>query len=237
MILLSSSVSLPDRSSSTCLPVEFAASRTARDNREYKVPIGTMRAAVISSCKWCASFVNSSMSPSTRPMKPPICDNTSFTSAEISVMELDDLTLQAFLRKAEGIAQTLEFRHATEHAGAVDDQLANRIHHAIEARQGDSNRFGSRRSRGPFVGFCRDSRSRRRSLRRARFRSRRCTVRSRNFFFIHRRNFGDSVEQRIDASTHLSFVGPLLVQDLFQNIHGLETKIDDLRRRFQFIFA
>jgi len=37
------------RSSSTCLPADVAASRTARDKREYNVPMGTMRAAVNSS--------------------------------------------------------------------------------------------------------------------------------------------------------------------------------------------
>ena len=46
----------------------LAASRTARESESIEMPMGTMRAAVISSCRWCASLVNSSMSPSTRPM-------------------------------------------------------------------------------------------------------------------------------------------------------------------------
>jgi len=49
--LLSSSVSLPVRSSSTCLPAESGGIADARDKREYNVRMGTMRAAVNSSCK------------------------------------------------------------------------------------------------------------------------------------------------------------------------------------------
>ena len=52
----------------------------------------------------------------------------------------------------------------------------------------------------------------------------------RRVFGIHWRNFGDAVEQGIDARAHFGFVAPLLVKSLFQNVDGFEAEIDDLRK-------
>ena len=57
----------------------------------------------------------------------------------ILFLEFGHLALQSFFRKSQSVAQTLEFRDASEHARTVDDQLADGVHHAIEASQGNSH--------------------------------------------------------------------------------------------------
>ena len=52
-----------------------------------------------------------------------------------------DFSLQAFLGEAESIHELFEFGDAADHARAVDDQLADGIHHTVEAFERDAHGF------------------------------------------------------------------------------------------------
>src|SRR5215831_32101 len=43
-----------------------------------------------------------------------------------------DFALEALFRKAKRIAKTFELGNAADHTGSIDDQLSDRVHHAIE---------------------------------------------------------------------------------------------------------
>ena len=152
-------------------------------------------------------------------------------------LELGDFALQAFFRKTECVAQALEFSDASEHAGTINDQLSDSVHHAVKARERDANGFCGCGSIRGLAGFWRADLGAGRTAGlhglsgQSRFRRWGCV------FGIHRRDFRDAVEQGIDASAHFGFVGPLFVQSLFQNIDGFQAEIDDLRKRLNFAFT
>src|SRR5277367_3118473 len=60
----------------------------------------------------------------------------------VFVLKFGDFALQALARKSESVDQLFQFSNATHHAGAVDDQLADRVHHAVEAFESDADGFG-----------------------------------------------------------------------------------------------
>ena len=59
----------------------------------------------------------------------------------IFLLKLRDLALQPFLRKTQRVDELFEFRYAAHHARTVNDQLTDRVHHAVEPCKRDANRF------------------------------------------------------------------------------------------------
>ena len=155
-------------------------------------------------------------------------------------LELADFALQSFLRETQRIDQLFQFSHAADHPGAVDDQFADRIHHAVEAVERDANRLGgcAAELRTGLECFRAQPRSPATCLRRARFRdSPRLRSRGDGFFDFDRSKFRDATQQGIDACAHFGFVGPLLVQSFLQYIDRFEANIHDRGRRFDFSVA
>ena len=152
-------------------------------------------------------------------------------------LEFVDFALQAFLGEAERVDEFFEFGDAADHAGAVDDQFADGVHHAVEAFESDANGLGG----SGLLAVCLAGLSGR-TLRR-------CDLnlvsgfgfligRLHRFFFgVERSEFRDAIEQRIDAVAHFGLVGPLAMQCLFQNVDGFEADVDDGRRWFDFAVA
>ena len=124
---------------------------------------------------------------------------------------------------------SFQFGQAAEHARAVDDQLADRVHHAIEPLKRNAHGFGLRqglrlplRRRRP-----RGSPKRGRRSSGGRFRARR-RLRCCGFVFdFFRCQFRDAREQRIDCGGHFRVARPLAVQEFLQHVDRLQQHVHD----------
>ena len=127
-----------------------------------------------------------------------------------------------------------QFGEPAEHARPVDDEFADRVHHAVEPLERNAHGFGLRQSlrRGGARG-----RRNRRCPDRERFHS------GRSFGFtaflgcFFGRELRDSREQRINGGGHFGIARPLAVEKLLEHIHGLEEQVHDLGAGLQHAVA
>src|SRR6266852_2388777 len=138
-------------------------------------------------------------------------------------LELGNFAVQALFGKAKRIDEFFELGDATDHAGAVDDQLSDGVHHAVEAFEGDAHGLHSGIRLLEKFSFL--SRRLRSGLRLGGWRF--PTARRDGFFFLERGELRDATKQGIDLGAHFGFVGPLAVQRLLEDVDGRETEIDD----------
>src|SRR5215472_6842318 len=150
-------------------------------------------------------------------------------------LEFVDFAMQALFREAQGVNQLFEFADATNHLGAADDQLADSVHHAVEAAEGDADGFvgggllgGERLLVSGFFGHGF----------RGNFLVPFVEVGERCFFFHFLRSQRcDFAEQGIDALAHFGFVGPLAMKRFLEDVHRFQADVHDRWRRMQFTVA
>ena len=144
----------------------------------------------------------------------------------VLLLEVGDLARQPRLRKLQDLDEFREFGEAAEHARAVDDELADRVHHAVEPLERNAHGFGLRQA---ACAAAADARARQAGDVPAASAS----DSRRGFGFAHffrdlfGREFRDAREQRIDRSGHFGVARPLAMQKLFQHVHGLQAHVHD----------
>ncbi len=142
-------------------------------------------------------------------------------------LEFGNFSGEAALREIQDFDEFGEFGEAAHHAGTVDDQFADGVHHAVEALEGDAHGFGLRQGFGSGAalfwrcdsGFCGCgvAAARGRGLRPGAASS----VSSGASSAICARS--GSTAARISSS-----LGPLAVQEFFQDVHGFQADVHDI---------
>ena len=137
-------------------------------------------------------------------------------------LELGNFAGQPALRKIQNFDQLRQFRQAANHARSVDDQLADCIHHAIQAVERDAHGFGlwQRRLLRAFCGSGGSS-----SLRRTGIGVSRGSPFGDRLRGSFRNILGDSRQQQIHCRAHFQIARPLAVQKFLQNVHRLQADV------------